>query len=213
MVVSPPCRGRHRFVSGNVRVAWQAGGGASRRWADLRGLHARGGWRRGRLRDLLAPGVAHNRSAGCGCTAPSASRLRHSGTWPGAVARPGRHRIPRDPWVWSDGCKGDEDRDVARPVGWTGSRQGEQLTAQGLGITERGWPQIGQGGRERPDAIVDDLPAPFDQAVREEDQGRSRLKDQLRLGAGAVGSDAEGRFGGVTSVLTRPSPSTSTGGG
>jgi hypothetical protein len=83
----------------------------------------------------------------------------------------------------------DEKADVF--FGRVGKQAGKQLAAEGLGITERGWPQIGQRARERPDAIVDDLSAPFDQAVCEQDQGRSRLKDQLGLRAGAVGSDAE----------------------
>jgi hypothetical protein len=83
----------------------------------------------------------------------------------------------------------DEKADVIfRRVG---KQAGKQLAAEGIGITERGWLQNGQRRRERPDAIVDDLSAPFDQAVGEEDQGRSRLKDHLGLRAGAVGSDAE----------------------
>ena len=83
----------------------------------------------------------------------------------------------------------DEKADVI--FGRVGKQAGKQLAAEGLGITERGWPQICQRARERPDAIVDDLSAPFDQAVCEQDQVRSRLKDQLGLRAGAVGSDAE----------------------
>jgi hypothetical protein len=55
-------------------------------------------------------------------------------------------------------------------VGPVGEQASKQLVADGPGITECGWPQIGQRGREQSDAIIDDLPAPFDQAVREQQQ-------------------------------------------
>jgi hypothetical protein len=71
-----------------------------------------------------------------------------------------------------------------------GKQATEQLAAQGLGITERGWPRSGSVVESDLMPSVDDLSAPFDQAVGEEDQGRSRLKDHLGLRAGAVGSDA-----------------------
>jgi hypothetical protein len=106
------------------------------------------------------------------------ARDRRPGSCPSHLS--GKPRSPR--------ASREEADVVVRPARKQAS---EQFVAEGLGITERGWPQIGQHGRERPDAVIDDLSAAFDQAVREEQQGRSRVKDHIRLGAGPVGSDAE----------------------
>ena len=80
-----------------------------------------------------------------------------------------------------------------------GKQASKQLVAQGLGITEGGWPQIGQRGRERPDAIVDDLFA-----------GSTRPSVKRITSSGSEQGQADpmpsGRSGGVLGVLTRPSP-------
>jgi len=121
--------------------------------------------------------------------------VRESGWRRGHRSRPSsarggsRRGRSRDRRSYGCGQVGDEKADVI--FGPVGKQASKQLAAEGLGITERRWPESGQRGRERPDAIVDDLSAPFDQAVGEEQQGRSRLKDHLGLRAGAVGSDAE----------------------
>jgi hypothetical protein len=68
-------------------------------------------------------------------------------------------------------------------LGATGKQAHQQLVAERLRITERWWAQLHRRVREQPNAIVDSSSAPFDEAIGEEQQGRSSLKHRVNVRA------------------------------
>jgi hypothetical protein len=219
-VVSPRCRGWHRFVSGNVRVASQAG------WCRLPSLDrcpwaARTGWMAtGSPRDRLATSVAHDRHRGvrvdsaleCGdvvIPARGQGRRRarvHAGvvragassmctrTW-----RAGSHRLPA---ISDRGGPQSRTASFSPCVG-----DGVPWSAN-LGLLETPHPAAAPGGNGQPigrsaggQAAVNRLPC-----FPTHPESTSSSRRTSSVSEPAVSSDARGRSGGVSNELTRPSP-------